>query len=144
MPLPLKKKAEVREATRSPRIFASTLSSSSDSPSAKYSFSSSRLMFTNGRTAIEGVSLADVAAERGAADEGAGVPARPPSRRSARSANAAGVSGPKGRDHCSSRNRSGTRAVPSAVSSIATGSRNAWSSAMRCERSTASFHSNRK
>src|SRR5438874_449816 len=38
--------------------FVSTFSNSSDNPSAKYSFSSSRLMLTNGSTAIDGVSLA--------------------------------------------------------------------------------------
>ena len=51
--LPLKGNDEVRAATRSPRIFASTFSSSSARPSEKYSSSSSRLRFTNGSTAIE-------------------------------------------------------------------------------------------
>jgi hypothetical protein len=46
--------------------------------------------------------------------------------------------------HCRSRKRSGTRAAPSGVSSLITGSRKGWSSAMRCVRSTASFHSSRK
>ena len=54
--LPLKLNADVRDATRRPRIFESTLSSSSAMPSAKYSFSSSSLMLTNGSTAIDGVS----------------------------------------------------------------------------------------
>ena len=58
-PLPLKENADVRDATRSPRIFARTFSNSSDKPSAKYSFSSSRLMLMNGSTAIEGISLSD-------------------------------------------------------------------------------------
>src|SRR5439155_1390476 len=53
--VPLKLNAEVREATRRPRIFESTLSNSSARPSAKYSFSSSRLMFTKGSTAIDGM-----------------------------------------------------------------------------------------
>ncbi len=53
--LPLKKNADVRDATRRPRIFASTLSSSSARPSAKYSFSLSWLRLTNGNTAIDGV-----------------------------------------------------------------------------------------
>jgi hypothetical protein len=52
--LPLKVRADVRDATRKPLILASTLSNSSESPSAKYSFSSSWLMLTNGRTAIDG------------------------------------------------------------------------------------------
>ena len=56
--LPLNENADVRDATRRPRILASTFSSSSDSPSAKYSFSSSRLMLTNGSTAIDGGSRA--------------------------------------------------------------------------------------
>ncbi len=63
--VPLNENADVREATRRPRIFASTFSNSSDNPSAKYSFSSSRLMLTNGSTAIEGMSLlAGAACER--------------------------------------------------------------------------------
>ncbi len=53
---PLKLNAEVRDATRRPRIFDSTLSSSSDRPSAKYSFAASSLMLTKGSTAIDGVS----------------------------------------------------------------------------------------
>jgi hypothetical protein len=52
--VPLKLNAEVRDATRSPRIFDSTFSNSSARPSAKYSLSSSRLMLTNGNTAIDG------------------------------------------------------------------------------------------
>ena len=55
-PLPLNENADERAATRRPRILASTFSSSSDKPSAKYSFSSSRLMLTNGSTAIDGES----------------------------------------------------------------------------------------
>ena len=54
--LPLNENAEVRAATRNPRIFASTLSSSSARPSEKYSSSSSRPRFTNGSTATDGAS----------------------------------------------------------------------------------------
>ena len=50
---PLKAKAEVRDATLRPSTADSTLSSSSEMPSAKYSFSGSGLMFENGSTAIE-------------------------------------------------------------------------------------------
>ena len=52
-PLPLNVKADERAATRNPRIFASTLSSSSARPSEKYSSSSSWLRFTKGSTAID-------------------------------------------------------------------------------------------
>src|SRR5258707_1035656 len=51
--LPLKAKAEVRDATRSSSTFASPLISSSVIPSEKYSLSLSLPMLTNGRTAIE-------------------------------------------------------------------------------------------
>jgi hypothetical protein len=53
--MPLKLNADVRDATRKPRIFESTLSSSSARPSAKYSFSSSRLILMKGSTAIDGM-----------------------------------------------------------------------------------------
>src|SRR5882672_12966248 len=53
--LPLNENEEVRAATFKFSIFASALSSSSASPSQKYSFSGSVLMFANGSTAIEGV-----------------------------------------------------------------------------------------
>ena len=52
---PLKLNAEVREATRSPGIFARMFSNSSLSPSAKYSLSGSRPMFTKAKTAIDGI-----------------------------------------------------------------------------------------
>jgi hypothetical protein len=66
------------------------------------------------------------------------------SRRNIRATKLAGTS-PAGTDvHCTSRNLSGTRASPSRVSSMTTGSRNALSAAIRWERSTASFHSSRK
>src|SRR5712671_1705855 len=52
--LPLNENEEVRAATFKFSIFASALSSSSASPSQKYSFSGSVLMFANGSTAIEG------------------------------------------------------------------------------------------
>ena len=53
---PLKLNAEVRDATRRPRIFDRTLSNSSARPSAKYSLAVSSLVLTKGRTAIEGLS----------------------------------------------------------------------------------------
>src|SRR5258705_10219643 len=53
--LALNENEDVREASFKFSIFASALSSSSASPSQKYSFSGSVLMFTNGSTAIEGV-----------------------------------------------------------------------------------------
>ncbi len=53
---PLKLNAEVRDATRKPRIFDSTFSNSSARPSAKYSFALSSLVLTKGRTAIDGLS----------------------------------------------------------------------------------------
>jgi hypothetical protein len=53
---PLKLNADVRDATRNPRIFDRTLSSSSARPSAKYSLAASSLMLTNGSTAIDGAS----------------------------------------------------------------------------------------
>ena len=56
-----------------------------------------------------------------------------------------GVGSPPGsRVHCDFRNCSGTLADVSAVSSTTTGKRNGRSSASRCVRSTASFHSSRK
>src|SRR5579863_3815203 len=51
--LPLNENAEVRAATCNSLISASELSSSSVSPSEKYSCSLSPLRFTNGSTAIE-------------------------------------------------------------------------------------------
>jgi hypothetical protein len=51
--VPLNENAEVRAATCSPSISESELSSSSVSPSEKYSWSLSPLMFSNGSTAIE-------------------------------------------------------------------------------------------
>ncbi len=51
--LPLNENAEVRAATCNSLISARELSSSSVSPSEKYSCSLSPLMFTNGSTAIE-------------------------------------------------------------------------------------------
>jgi hypothetical protein len=51
--LPLKENADVRAATCSSLISLSELSSSSVSPSEKYSCSLSPLRFTNGSTAIE-------------------------------------------------------------------------------------------
>ena len=54
---PLKLNAEVRDTTRKPRIFDSTLSNSSARPSAKYSLAASSLVLTKGRTAIEGLSV---------------------------------------------------------------------------------------
>ena len=51
--VPLNENAEVRAATCSSLIAASELSSSSVSPSEKYSCSLSPLRFTNGSTAIE-------------------------------------------------------------------------------------------
>src|SRR6266404_5988336 len=53
--LALNENEDVRAATFKFSIFASALSSSSASPSQKYSFSGSALMFANGSTAIEGV-----------------------------------------------------------------------------------------
>ena len=46
--------------------------------------------------------------------------------------------------HCKSRNRSGIRSSSCDVLSMTTGSKKAWSGAIKCERSTASFHSSRK
>src|SRR5580658_4565453 len=51
--LPLKKNEEVRAATCSSLIRERELSNSSVSPSEKYSWLASPLMFTNGSTAIE-------------------------------------------------------------------------------------------
>src|SRR5215472_6530489 len=51
--VPLNENADVRAATCNSLISASELSSSSVSPSEKYSCSLSPLMFTNGNTAIE-------------------------------------------------------------------------------------------
>src|SRR5258706_1870242 len=53
--LPLNENEDVRAATFKFSIFASAFSSSSASPSQKYSFSGSVLIFANGSTAIEGV-----------------------------------------------------------------------------------------
>ena len=53
MSLPLKENDDVREATRSPSTLTSTLSSSSEMPSEKYSLSGSSDMLMNGRTAMD-------------------------------------------------------------------------------------------
>src|SRR6266404_5988210 len=53
--LPLKKKADVRDATRRPPALQSASVSSSARPSAKYSLAGSALRLRNGRTAMEGV-----------------------------------------------------------------------------------------
>ena len=53
--LPLNENDEVRAMTRSSGTCARRFSSSSEMPSAKYSWSLSGLMFTNGSTAIERV-----------------------------------------------------------------------------------------
>src|SRR5258705_13952024 len=52
--LALNENEDVRAATFKFSIFASALSGSSASPSQKYSFSGSVLMFENGSTAMEG------------------------------------------------------------------------------------------
>ncbi len=54
-------KEEVRPATCISSTLARALSNSSDSPSEKYSFSVSLLIFTNGSTAIEAVSILAIA-----------------------------------------------------------------------------------
>ena len=59
---PLNANEEVRAITRRPGIRASTLSSSSDRPSEKYSLSGSPLMLTKGSTAIDGSPAAGTAA----------------------------------------------------------------------------------
>ena len=118
-PLPLNENADERAATRSPPILARTFSSSSARPSAKYSFSSSRLMLTNGSTAIDGGSWrcgagtdAVAGTTRGGAAGGDGA-STPDSSRCTRSANAAGAAPADRRVHCTSRNFSGTRAFTS-------------------------------
>jgi len=58
--------------------------------------------------------------------------------------NVAGFTCSGKRVHCTSRNLSGTCSSSSPVSSITTGTRNALWAVIRCERSTASFHSSRK
>ena len=58
--------------------------------------------------------------------------------------NAAVVSPAGALNHCVSRNRSGMRSSVCGVLSISTGKINLWSGAMKCDRSTASFHSRRK
>jgi len=50
--VPLNENDDVRDVTRRAGFRASTVSSSSERPSEKYSWSGSGLMFTNGRTAI--------------------------------------------------------------------------------------------
>src|ERR1700721_278649 len=60
--VPLNENAEVRAATCNSLISESELSSSSVSPSEKYSCSLSPLMFTNGSTAIEWTGGAKAAA----------------------------------------------------------------------------------
>src|ERR1700730_18886738 len=70
--LPLNEKADVRAATCSSLIRERELSSSSVSPSEKYSCSLSPLMFTNGNTAMEcggGAKAVVVFAEKAAAIE---------------------------------------------------------------------------
>ena len=67
--LPLNWNEDARAATRSPRIFVSTLSSSSARPSAKYSSSSPRLRFTKGSTAIEGASFVPAGVDEGCTDD---------------------------------------------------------------------------
>jgi len=62
--LPLKWNEDVRAVTRSPLILESTLSSSSASPSEKYSSTELALRFANGSTAIEAVSVAPAANAR--------------------------------------------------------------------------------
>src|SRR6516225_10225968 len=62
--VPLKENAEVRAATCSSWISAMELSSSSASPSERYSCSLSPLMFTKGSTAIECGGGAKAAADR--------------------------------------------------------------------------------
>ena len=61
-----------------------------------------------------------------------------------RSTNAAVAWPPGNRVHCTSRNLSGTLSSSSRVSSITTGSKKVLLVAIKCERSTASFHSSRK
>ena len=51
--LPLKAKDDVRAATSSAGVLAKSLSSSSEMPSEKYSFSGSPLIFAKGSTAME-------------------------------------------------------------------------------------------
>jgi hypothetical protein len=52
--LPFNRMADVREITRAARMWDSSPITSSVSPSLKYSFSGSALMFTNGRTTMDG------------------------------------------------------------------------------------------
>ena len=145
--LPLNEKADVRAATFSASIFDSAFSSSSARPSQKCSSSTSALMLANGSTASE-VSVGASGWTRSAATRNAGtaVAVDDSSYRMprTRAVNADEVSPPGNRVQWRSRNRPGTRAAASDVASITTGSRNVRSSAIRCERSTASFHSSRK
>jgi hypothetical protein len=67
-----------------------------------------------------------------------------PSSDAMRATKAGDVSPPGRCVHCTSRNESGTSASRSRVESTTTGTMNDRSAAMRCERSTASFHSSRK
>src|SRR5262249_10883088 len=71
--LPLKENDEVRAATRRDGFLARALSSSSASPSEKYSLSASPLMFTKGRTAIEATLV-----RAAAGDASVGLPAPVP------------------------------------------------------------------
>ena len=80
MSLPLNENAEVRAATCSSLISLSELSSSSVSPSEKYSCSLSPLIFTNGSTAIEcggGANAGDATGAAGAAPEATGAAVSP-------------------------------------------------------------------
>jgi hypothetical protein len=61
-----------------------------------------------------------------------------------RSTKSAGVSPPRRRVHCTSQKFSGTCSSSSGVVSITTGNRNARLDVIKCDRSTASFHSRRK
>ena len=161
--LPLNAKAVFLAATQSAEILLRSVMTSSVMPSEKYSCSASPLMFANGRTHTP--SRCDLVTT-GSADRpgifsavcgwsvepGLVLPVATDaafaldntSRRTSRSMISGGSCPRCRRIHWRSRNRSGTRAAASGVSSITNGSRNGWSSAMRCVRSTASFHSSRK
>jgi hypothetical protein len=65
-------------------------------------------------------------------------------RRAMRAANSGGASPSGNRAHCTSRNLSGTFSSSSLVSSMTTDRKNALLAMIKCERSTASFHSSRK
>src|SRR5262245_21697482 len=71
---PLNANDDVREATRSARILVRALMISSATPSVKYSFSGSALIFTNGNTAIDfvlAVATLDVVIPGGVLEPGA-------------------------------------------------------------------------